>query len=276
MKTKKNLCSGFTLIELLVVISIIALLIGILLPALSSARDAARLMQCKSNLRQIGVGLFIYATENDDSLPPGQDNVSGTDWGTLIWNVMGVSGSTWSQQDPNDTLREMFLDADTEDQDTSNPNTRLNHYTSHPTLMPVIDGSVWPDTLPVSGAKRPFKLSQIGNTSELVGIFDGAQVINSNYGNAAIVGYRLDEYRGTYGSHFMIPPGGEDLSQSINAGVNENANGWGDEGAGNIRFRHVKDNVANALHMDGHADDYVYDGGNSSLLRKNVNILIGG
>ena len=57
---------GFTLIELLVVISIIALLIGILLPALSATRDAARNVVCQSNMRSIGQMHFGYSVENDD------------------------------------------------------------------------------------------------------------------------------------------------------------------------------------------------------------------
>ena len=57
---------AFTLIELLVVISIIALLIAILLPALNSARGAVRLMTCLSSQRQIGIALKVYAVENDD------------------------------------------------------------------------------------------------------------------------------------------------------------------------------------------------------------------
>lgn len=56
---------GFTLIELLVVISIIALLIGILLPALGGARESARRVQCLSNQRQVVIAMSTYAADND-------------------------------------------------------------------------------------------------------------------------------------------------------------------------------------------------------------------
>ena len=61
---------GFMLIELLVVISIIALLISILLPALSAAKRRVRVLYCMAQLQQIGIGVHTYVTDNNYSYPP--------------------------------------------------------------------------------------------------------------------------------------------------------------------------------------------------------------
>lgn len=66
---------GFTLVELLVVIGILAMLIGILLPALNRARHQARTLQCQANLRQICIGMVEYESESKGRRPPNASNL---------------------------------------------------------------------------------------------------------------------------------------------------------------------------------------------------------
>jgi prepilin-type N-terminal cleavage/methylation domain-containing protein len=78
---------GFTLIELLVVIGIIAILAGLLLPALARAREKGRSAACLNNLKQIGLGVQLYADDNN-SFPPGR--IAGvTQWDLCVGPNVG-------------------------------------------------------------------------------------------------------------------------------------------------------------------------------------------
>src|SRR5206468_11754315 len=79
---------GFSLIELLVIIGIITILLALLFPALSQSWAAARMVNCQSNMRQLGLALFMYAKDNNgwlipvDNDPTGEGGVRG--FGTMV------------------------------------------------------------------------------------------------------------------------------------------------------------------------------------------------
>ncbi len=245
---------GFTLVELLVVISIIALLVAMLLPALGSARQAAQSISCLSNLRQVGIGINSYVGDSADQMPSGEWtgwNGDGSDtarWYTLINPYVGGTGTTTNSAGiaaGKPTLSSAFLCAG------ATIKGGYSHYTSNPILMGRKSEAA-PNIHPGIPA---LKATDCQPPARLVVVMDGNQ--STKTGIAADVAFMMD-----YGSPFWgrFCTGGLSSAQRYRFIPLDSSNPNTDAAAfpplGGVRWRHLSNQAANTLFLDGHGDQY--------------------
>jgi prepilin-type N-terminal cleavage/methylation domain-containing protein/prepilin-type processing-associated H-X9-DG protein len=104
MKACQMKRKGFTLIELLVVVAIIAVLISMLLPALQSAREQAKMVMCMNNFRQIGLGATYYMNDHSDYFPATQTGNCAY-WQYEVKRAFGVKVAVYGETQ----LHRMFI-----------------------------------------------------------------------------------------------------------------------------------------------------------------------
>lgn len=235
---------AFTLIEVLVVIVIIGVLAALLLPALQSARSAARTAVGVSNLRQMSMAITMYTTDFGGRLPIGYCNSCGPgnnaeDWSQFITPYLPPGTNAYAANNGGEITSHVFIDPN------AHPGGTL-HYSCQGLLMPYIDKGL--TAYPIVKAKRP---------AEEILIMDGCQVPNNNIlWNVHATADALDGI--CVDSPYTLPETSYEQSSLDTVGAipawPSGPNTDASTSGGYIRWRQHNNRAADFLFLDGHVE----------------------
>ena len=264
---------GFTLVELLVVIGIIALLIGVLLPALSKARQAANDLKCKANLHTIGQAIAMYAAQNKTFFPPGRgDNGSNAAsigrWDMILQSMLGRKGDiTNTTTTQVGKLGDAFT-CPAAAHPPADEQIEKCDYSAHPRLMPRCNSNYDVDNSMIPTTPTPFhqvKMGSVHNGAQIILIGDGAimtpgAIANYDQNYSAeecftnIDGAKYWSCSLEYGSFLTSPTKSNPSYLSSQIAVPLNDDTAASDGL--VRWRHYNNTSANFLFVDGHVSAF--------------------